>query len=311
MTSIKRQRFPISSAWLFTALFLWLAGCAKSQQNAEPPFNQQIASDGESLDWLQNDSADLQPDTNRRTFGDFVLEEVEGEFSDELYGVHEGKKIPIVTRKDEECLLVEDERDFDGNGHNDVLVCHLTACGGHCCGNVYFFVSNQGNGTFTRTDSKGEDWGQPTIERWQGKWSVLIKSMVQGVGNYVLDETTERFILKEGKMELVETIVAKEIETVSEIRSMAYDSVSEDQPLELQFDLDEDGKMDQINATLWEEWGRLMWSVEFGSGTIMQDGMPAKRLGVLESMTEGYHDLVVDFSTILEWTGKRYEAREE
>src|SRR5579864_3061648 len=52
-----------------------------------------------------------------------------------------GKRHVLVSKSKEKCLQIIDERDFDGDGSLDALVEDITACGGNCCPNQFFFVS--------------------------------------------------------------------------------------------------------------------------------------------------------------------------
>src|SRR5690349_14188287 len=71
---------------------------------------------------------------------------------DSMYGAlrarANGKTYTLIDTSREMCLDVVDQRDWDGNGLRDALVERITACGGNCCPNSYFFVSALPNGRF-------------------------------------------------------------------------------------------------------------------------------------------------------------------
>src|SRR5579859_1732011 len=92
-----------------------------------------------------------------------------------------GKTYTLIDKTKEGCLVVADQRDFDGNGLTDALVENITACGGNCCPNSYFFVSAQGNGKFLVSDELADSWQEPAIEKWKNAWSVVIVSTNEGV----------------------------------------------------------------------------------------------------------------------------------
>ena len=127
-----------------------------------------------------------------------------------------GKTYELIGSSKEMCLEVIDQRDFDGNGFVDALVEYILGCGGNCCGDSFFFVSNLG-GRFELSDEFGYSWSDPVIEKWKGRWSVLVVSASEGVDNRELLETTQRLILEAGKAVQVEEWKRKEMESVTEI----------------------------------------------------------------------------------------------
>src|SRR5581483_6025234 len=87
-----------------------------------------------------------------------------------------GKTYTLIDTSKKMCLDVADQRDWDGNGLKDALVERITACGGNCCPNTYFFVSAFGNGRFEVSTDLADSWTEPVIEKWKNAWSVVIVS---------------------------------------------------------------------------------------------------------------------------------------
>jgi hypothetical protein len=146
----------------------------------------------------------------------------------------------------------------------DALVTNITACGGNCCANSFFFYSYLGDGHFQRTSDFGYSWVDPKIEKWKGRWSVVVTSNDEGVNTDAPYEITERYVLDAGKAVKVEESVRKELVAKVEIRSEEFDFNENDETRSLSYDLDGDDIKDecwivfyfglnfQINMTLSE-----------------------------------------------------------
>ena len=215
-----------------------------------------------------------------------------------------GKTYTLVEKSEEACLDVVDQRDWDGNGLTDALVMRITACGGNCCPNGFFFVSALRGGHFKMSDDLADSWGEPVIEKWKSHWSVVIVSTNEGMNTNRPAEITRRFILRAGKAVKVEESLRKEIESILEMRSEIFKGVNDEHSIE--FDLDGDGKNDVISGRFWDRWGRISWSVKFSSGKSFESSATAcKRIGVLKT-TNGVHDLVCDQDTVYRWSGEEY-----
>ena len=85
----------------------------------------------------------------------------------------------LIGETDDMCLELVDQRDFDGDGAPDALVLQDVGCGGVGATDALFFVS--GDQGFRRSNRFPGD--RPTVERWNGGWSV-----VTGGTRYVLDD---------------------------------------------------------------------------------------------------------------------------
>ena len=77
----------------------------------------------------------------------------------------------LIGETDDMCLELVDQRDFDGDGAPDALVLQDVGCGGVGATDALFFVS--GDPGFRRSNRFAGD--QPTIERWNGGWSVVTR----------------------------------------------------------------------------------------------------------------------------------------
>jgi len=98
------------------------------------------------------------------------------------------------------------------------------------------------------------------------------------------------------------------MESITEIRSEMFDPNQVDETHSIEYDLDGDGKKDQIKTTYWARWGRLFWTVEFADGKKFSSDTACKRIGILETKTNGVSDLVCDQDTVFRWNGREYGA---
>jgi len=182
-----------------------------------------------------------------------------------LHATANGKTCNLLSRSREMCLQVVDQRDFVGNGLIDALVAHITACGGNCCPNR-FFVSALGNGRFEVGEEFADSWAYPVVEQWKGRWSIVVTSNNEGINLDRPLEITRRSILERGEAVKVEEWRRKDLESIVEMRSEIFNTDDADEMHSVEYDLDGDGKKDQITGRLWYRWGRILWSVQFADG---------------------------------------------
>lgn len=227
-------------------------------------------------------------------------------FENRLLADIDNQTYALIEAEEEICIQLHDVKDFDGNGSLDALVTNITACGGNCCGNSYFFYSYSGDGHFVRSEDFGYSWVDPEIERWKGRWSVLVTSHNEGVNQHEHEEIKERYVLDVGKSVKVEETERKGLVALVELNSIDFD-FSKDEVKTMYYDLDNDGKEDKIEGRLWHRWGRIIWKVKFSSGKTFEDGTGCKRIGVSKAETNGYHDIICDLDGVLKWNGKKYE----
>jgi len=235
----------------------------------------------------------------------YSVEQKDGSMYSTLRVRVNGKTRTLIDQSKEQCLAIVDQRDWDGNGLKDALVRRITACGGNCCPDEFFFVSALPNNEFKISDELADSWNDPVIEKWKDHWSVVIVSNNEGYTTNRPVEIKRRFILDEGKGVKVEESQRKEIKSLLEMRSEIFKGGNEEN--NIQYDLDGDGKKDTISGRLWERWGRILWRVEFANGKQFSTETACKRIGVLGTKTNGVHDLVCDQDTVYRWNGTEYQ----
>ena len=224
-----------------------------------------------------------------------------------LLATFNGKTSVLIDKSKGKCLQIVAQRDFNGDGLKDALVENITACGGNCCPNQFFFASARPDGSFVVSDELADSWKDPVIEKWKGRWSVVIVSNNEGVNRERPVEFTRRFALDSGKAVKLEEHQRQDMKAIVEMRSEIFKSDAPEETHSFQYDLDGDGKKDTVTGKLWERWGRVLWTVEFANGKEFSSNDACKRIGVLATKTNGVNDLVCDQDTVLHWNGSEYK----
>ncbi len=247
------------------------------------------------------------PETTKTRFGEFELREVQGILEDELWGIHEGKDACIIPRTAGRLLEIVAHEDLDGDGWIDLVIGDLG--NGKCCPRQFSIVSYRGQGQYHQSKPQGAALHLPQMKQNNGKWAITIENST--LDAYACYNTQEVFAFAAGELNRVDLLKSMDLAAIAEMNVATFDTLDKAAIIDLSFDLDNDGKLDRITGSYWPQWGRVMWSLAFGNGKVMQDGTPFQRLGILATKTEGFHDLVVDHDRVLAWKGKRYEEREE
>jgi hypothetical protein len=206
------------------------------------------------------------------------------------------------------CLSVLTQKDLDGDGLIDAILEEGTGGTGAYGDPMYYFVAGTMGDVFLAQEVGN---GEGKLAPWHGKSSLVLDTDNEGVNTDRPERGILRFAFENGHAVLVEEKHAVEIKALADLRSEQFDAVSnQDEEKSLFFDLDGDGKKDELVGRLWFRWGRFYWRVRFGDGrtTEEDDSSTCKRLGVLAQKTQGHHELVCDFDTRFRWNGIAYEA---
>ncbi|WP_156476475.1 hypothetical protein [Aeromonas enteropelogenes] len=217
-----------------------------------------------------------------------------------------GNQYLLIGKSEELCLEVIEQRDFDGNGSTDALIKNITACGGNCCGDSFFFISYRGNGHFQRSAEFGYSWSDPKIEEWKGLSSVVVTDHNEGVNQYRAEEEITRYVLDTGKSVKVEESKRQRLLALQELNSADFDFERTNEVRVLTYDLNGDGVKDRLEGRLWHRWGRIVFDIEMSKAGRTSDYDACKRIGILSSKTNGVNNLVCDQDHVLQWDGLRY-----
>ncbi len=227
-----------------------------------------------------------------------------------LTGNVEGYDYEIELNKDQQCIELTDQRDFDGDGLIDALICNIRACGGNAISNSFFFVSYGGTGYFKKSAEFGDCWNEPVIEIWNNQWSVIVESNNVGRNPEKKNFVKERYIFKDGKAVLVETMSKGKVAVLHEIKASVFHNGNENEEKYIYFDLDGDNKQDVIVCTYWDRWDSIFWEVRFGNGITTAPSLGCDRIGILDSKTNGVNNIVCGSDDVLTWNGKEYLGKD-
>ena len=227
-----------------------------------------------------------------------------GFFYHELYAKVDGYHYKIEI-EDEICFTILAQDDFDGDGITDALIENIQACGGNAVGNSFFFVSYNGNGYFSISNSFGNNvWEEPIIEIWKGEKSVVIIDTNEGLNKDKDNSIKERYILKQGDAIRVESSKKNSIVVLQEIRSSDFHNGKEQEVIRMRFDLDNNGI---IECKYWERWDALNFEIILNGEYLDLSGTyGVSRIGIGAGITNGMHDLICSDDEIIKWDGNTY-----
>lgn len=235
----------------------------------------------------------------------YSLRDEENVFQSNLIFAKKGDRKIKVT-KEEKCLLLVDQKDFDGDGDTDLLVEDVVACGGNCCPNSFFVVAYDGNMKFKISENFNSSWEGIKVEKWKDRWSFVATYVRAGANTLDYYEATKRHILINGKITLVEFFEKEEMKALYNIRAKQFDIKKEGQVKVFEFDIDGDGVKEKIKCRLWNRWGVVQCEVKKGEKILVK--VSGKRAGFLKTKSSGFHDIVVNHDVIHKWNGKKYEV---
>lgn len=224
-----------------------------------------------------------------------------------LSALVDGKK-QLVT-KDEALLSIVKTADFDQDGSKDVLF--YTSTGGNCCPNTYQLATYR-DGKFVMSELP-DAWDDPEIHEQDGQTVFTFFSNNEGINDDDYQGTVSLYTVKNGKAELLEMREDKAIPAVVEYHSKQFPQEQRESSESVrlfQYDLDGDGKTDDINGIYWSRWGRMLIDMQFGNGTKVEpNDFNCKRVGVLDNLHNGVKDLVCDASDQYHWNGTTYQVQ--
>ena len=240
---------------------------------------------------------------NTHTFNYFLSNN--GNINNELFLiVDHATQVKLIDNKEERCLNIICKGDFNKNGFTDVLIEDVLGCGGNCCGNTYLIYSYDGK-RFNEIKLDAHDWNGIDIDSLKDRHSFTVETDNEGYNNAPPFYKKETFELFHDSLVLKEQYIAKKIRALTEIRSDMFHSKND--TITLLFNLDQDKTLDTITCTLNYRWGRMNETkIHFGNGYVERLSLNTKRIGVLPSKTNGYHDLIIEFRDTLYWNKHHY-----
>ena len=235
----------------------------------------------------------------------------------ELVAVMNGSKQIIDVGAD--WISIIDQRDYDGDNLPEALV-GISSMGSASVEPMIVYYDNETKQFKTTRFSRQQlkvGIGDNSVQKWKGKWSFY------GGDKY----HWERYVFERGHVSMVEDYTMPSARYSKSILSLTpsrlFGSHADvDDTKEVSFDLDCDGMDEIIECTYKSQhWGirgdldfapamevSILWA---GSAADIEELGLAFQLNVLESLTDGVHDITTDKRyDIFKWNGSTYSYYE-
>jgi hypothetical protein len=194
--------------------------------------------------------------------------------------------------------------DFDGDGLTDALVNMDT--GGNCCPQDFAIISYRGDGFFAAL-------GPPVSMGWGGidvtmdADGLMIRShhVSQGFGNADDAEWQVDYRIREGA--ITEVARRENVARLVATPELTMDQVLDGSEAVLTFDLNGDGSDDAIACRYWDRWGVLNCSIT-AAGVGPAGALACTRVGVLQTMQNGWHELSCGRRGVAVWSEGEYSV---
>ena len=229
---------------------------------------------------------------------------------DKLISTVNGEDFILV---DEGCLYIKDVLDLTNNGFEDLILGIDNGCGGNCCGGSYQIITYDGF-KFHLSEIIGWDYkGLKVFESSFGYFFEVEANSSNGIGqtNFCQDKV-ELYKLNDYKLELINETTLEIIPSIIEISTLNISQhFNREYPekIYIEYDLNNDNEPDSIicSMTEWNNRYITLFDVYIHLNNKTKIEIPqSKRIGVLNSVTNGFHDLVINCDEILIWNGTEY-----
>jgi len=214
---------------------------------------------------------------------------------------------------DSGCLYIIDILDLNYDGFLDLILGISNGCGGNCCGDSYQIITYDGS-QFHLSEIIGWDYGGLKVFNSSfGYFFEVENNSSNGIGqtNFCQDKT-ELYKLNNHKLELINETTIEIIPSIIEISTLnisQYFNREYPEKIYIEYDLNNDNKPDSI-VTSMTEWNNryiTLFDIYIRVNNQIKIEIPqSKRIGILNSVTNGFHDLVIDCDEILIWNGTEY-----
>ncbi|EGV34094.1 hypothetical protein ThidrDRAFT_0249 [Thiorhodococcus drewsii AZ1] len=240
---------------------------------------------------------------NSALFADHIYSEVETDIKDESNYFH--KKILVVqdTESGREyrsgpiqgrIYLTED---FDGDGKQEALLIYNKCPGSRCLD--YYRIAALKDGKIIVADPKPEITN-PEMEQ-DGKRLLLVEQEIDHKLYYAFDGH---------EISVTKRIVSPK--TLKDIRTHVYSYIDDQRYEILAFDLNGDGHKERIACEKDWSWGYYSsCELPLPDGKTQSFFGLCRRVGILPHISNGYHDLICDFDTVLIFNGSEWIDPEE
>jgi hypothetical protein len=228
-------------------------------------------------------------------FAAIHYEEVDLENGREMLSVETTNPRKTYAGPEEDIVQIIAVKDFNQDGIDDALVSAWN--GGTCCTPEFSVVSVvDGKLVVAAIDV---DAYELTVEKEQGHF-------------YIRDTQAHQAQLF--AFDGVSVTVHKKIhnlEALVEIDGPGGLYIDEVPPAILDFDVDDDGENDTIQCDVWTRWGSLRCRMPLPDGGTQVSVTGCDRVGVLSSTSNGYHEFVCNFDTVITFNGEKWIEKDD
>ena len=243
-----------------------------------------------------------------------------------------GHKNIIIPYSAKFNLNIHLQDDFNNDGVLDILLEHRKGC--HSTGegqgyldseaSSYFIMTFDGQ-QFHQTEQVGNDWDGIYIETKNDTLNFTIDTELQPyyrkAERFFCNDKQEIFKLDGYELKRVSVDAKTQTKAIREITSDIQNqnpSYAEDWE-HIEFDFDGDGKTDMLEAH-YDEYRKGFEFVtftytnndrEYSRTKIETNGQTINRVGVLETKTKGFNDVIINCGQIYKWNGKNKFVNDE
>ena len=192
--------------------------------------------------------------------------------------------------------------DINNDNKSEILITRDSYGGGNCCPpeiEIIYFNSRciPKRVTLNEFDGVWNGWEDVKFKKTQDGLIIEAINKGEGFGYRKLDVEIVEYIFDGESISLFSKREKKELEAVSEIRTLNLDiDHPYGKPIQLTYDLNNDEKKEIILCNYWDRWGRFSGCViKSKSGDFdIKLGITPKRLGVLKQKKNGWNLIVID-----------------
>lgn len=187
--------------------------------------------------------------------------------------------------------------DLDHDGFDEAII--WTHGSGNCCGDVYVIIKRINEGFYKVIEDNELTLVDLEIRQVNNKTILVARDISDGAGNTSLEETIAYLELVDGELKLLEKhynaawLPAEVQITSKELEKKKKHSFS--------YDIDIDGKQDEIICNYWERWGDASCTISSTKYGEIKLPISCDRFGIMASVTNNMHDLVCDRTMVVRW----------
>lgn len=198
--------------------------------------------------------------------------------------------------------LIHEVFDLDGDGYDEAMI--YTHGSGNCCGE-YVIIKRIDEGFYKVIEDNELTLVDLEIRQAKDKTILIARDISDGAANTSLEETIAYLQLVDGELKVLEkhynsAWLPAEVQITSK-------ELEEKQKHSFSYDIDIDGKQDEIICNYWERWGDASCKISSTKYGEIKPPISCDRFGIMASVTNNMHDLVCDRTMVVKWDQSKSE----